>query len=358
MSTPGTGMRFARARMLTVGIHSAASGFWRWISTSRPARFVDPLRPSPFEYTGSRVAGGAGYPQRKESADRARKRVSTRTGWWQSLPPAACHPISHRLSPSKYTVPQVVSAAGHRHRRESADRARKRVSTRTGWRQSLPPAACHPISHRRSPSIYTVPRVVSAAGYPHRRESLDRAQKRVSKHTGGRQPLPPAACHAISHRRSPSIYTVPRVVSAAGYPHRRESADRARKRVSKRTGWRQSLPRAACRPIGHRRSPSNYTVPQVVSAAGYPHCNAHGAPDRARAPGDVVGRTAASGRASGQSDAHTHHCIPQRVESLERSRMRDEIRTFRTTCSRSPLECTTLRSGSGPGCRRRDARVA
>ncbi len=64
MSTPGTGMRFARAPMLTVGIHSAASGSWRWISTSWPAHLVDPLRASPLEYTGSGVGLSRGYPRR------------------------------------------------------------------------------------------------------------------------------------------------------------------------------------------------------------------------------------------------------------------------------------------------------
>ena len=89
MSTSGIGMRRARVSMLTVGIHSAASGFRRGISTSDPVHFVDLLRT--FTVRIHRVES------------EFVRRIST--------PEHACCVIAASHSPLKYTGIRLAAAA-------------------------------------------------------------------------------------------------------------------------------------------------------------------------------------------------------------------------------------------------------
>lgn len=159
MSTSGIGMRGARAATLTVEIHSAASGLRRWISTWEIARFVGPTfaltvripwastgcggscprpdlhclvtirAPSPLKTTALRVFEWAGYPHGRALPDVWQRHASKGTDDGQSMPEAAHHPIGRRCSPSKYTVPRVVSADGYPH--EHAHRRCSRSCART-----------------------------------------------------------------------------------------------------------------------------------------------------------------------------------------------------------------------------------
>ncbi len=130
---------------------------------------------------------------------------------------------------------------------------------------------CHPVSRRPSPLKTTALRVGRRAGYPHERESADRSRTRVSKHTDDRQPTPDTAHRPIGRRRSPSKYTVPRVVSAAGYPYWNPCCLRSRAGI--RAGPTQHVRRLR-QPNGHilagfpliacRRSPLNCTALRVA----------------------------------------------------------------------------------------------
>ena len=156
---PESACRALGAATLTVEIHSAASGLRRWISTWEIARFVGPTfaltvripwastgcggscprpdlhclvtirAPSPLKTTALRVFEWAGYPHGRALPDVWQRHASKGTDDGQSMPEAAHHPIGRRCSPSKYTVPRVVSADGYPH--EHAHRRCSRSCART-----------------------------------------------------------------------------------------------------------------------------------------------------------------------------------------------------------------------------------
>lgn len=335
MSTSGIGLQSARPATLTVEIHSAASGSRRWISTSEIPGFVGPLltlttrihrgedgfadrisssehagrvvadshsplkytgvrlaavavvhvrslrclpairSPSPLKTTALRVIDQARYPHGRAFSDQSPTRVSKDADDWQSILEAAHHPIRRRCSPSKYTVPRVVSTDGYPH-----GNARSRCS------QPCPEpdrnTASRGIGERTAASRRVARRLPTHAHHriAQRAESLEKAEiRRRNPHVANHAPALTVRMH------SPSIGGRSRISTSRG-SHRivTHSRHSARMRVAPNRGnGRKPAPVRAHRPLGHdthrwisqhfASSCRELSTPRFMSRAvsGHPH---------------------------------------------------------------------------------------